>query len=49
VENNHTYTRVRELDDVKRVTEIARMLAGDNFSPLTLEHAREMLRSNGKQ
>ena len=49
VENNHTFTRVRELEGEKRVQEIARMLTGDIFSPLTLEHAREMLRSNGKQ
>lgn len=48
VENNHTFTRVRELDGEKRVREIARMLTGDN-SPLTLEHAREMLESKGKQ
>ena len=42
VDKNHTYTQVQELNDEKRVQEIARMLAGDN-SPLTLEHAREML------
>lgn len=48
VENNHTFTRVRELNDEKRVKEIARMLAGDN-SPLTLEHARAMLNSKEKQ
>ena len=30
VENEHTFTRVRELDDETRVKEIARMLAGDN-------------------
>ncbi|NLX03119.1 MAG: DNA repair protein RecN [Syntrophomonadaceae bacterium] len=44
VENNHTFTRVRELDGEKRVQEIARMLAGDN-SPLTLEHARSLLKN----
>lgn len=48
VENEHTFTRVRELDGEKRVQEIARMLAGDN-SPLTLEHAREMLGNKEKQ
>jgi len=48
VENEHTFTRVRELNGEKRVQEIARMLTGDT-SPLTLEHARAMLGNKGKQ
>jgi len=43
VENETTLTRVKVLDDKEREQEIARMLSGDNLSPLTLEHAREML------
>lgn len=49
VENGSTFTRVRELDEKGQEQEIARMLAGDNFSPLTLEHAREMLRQAREQ
>lgn len=44
VENETTFTRVKVLDDKGREQEIARMLSGDSFSPLTLEHAREMLK-----
>jgi len=43
VENETTLTRVKVLDNKGRELEIARMLSGDNLSPLTLEHAREML------
>lgn len=43
VENETTFTLVKVLDEKGREQEIARMLSGDNFSPLTLEHAREML------
>ncbi|MDD2510518.1 MAG: DNA repair protein RecN [Syntrophomonas sp.] len=38
-----TRTTVRELATEARVEEIARMLEGEDFSPLALEHAREML------
>lgn len=38
-----TLTTVRELEAEARVEEIARMLEGEDFSPLALEHAREML------
>ncbi|MGI5911702.1 MAG: DNA repair protein RecN [Syntrophomonadaceae bacterium] len=48
VENN-TFTRVKLLDKKGREQEIARMLAGDNFSLLTLEHAREMLYQANKE
>lgn len=38
-----TEVSLRQLSEEQRVSEIARMLAGDNPSPLTLAHAREML------
>ncbi|HBQ86305.1 MAG TPA: DNA repair protein RecN [Syntrophomonas sp.] len=43
INNNHTYTVVTRLDDDKRAAELARMLDGDNYTPLTLQHAQEML------
>lgn len=39
----HTTTTLKELEAEEQVGEIARMLEGENFSPLALEHAREML------
>ncbi|MEN6348408.1 MAG: DNA repair protein RecN [Syntrophomonas sp.] len=42
-----TITVVKELTENERIAEIARMLAGENYSPLSLEHAREM-RKNSK-
>lgn len=41
-----TYTRVKVLDEEERIEELARMLDGENFSDLTLQHAREMLDKN---
>lgn len=43
VKNNHTYTIVAQLEGEARIKELARMLGGDKYTPLTLEHAREML------
>ena len=43
VEDDKTYTRANRLEEDARILEIARMLDGENFSPLTLEHAREMI------
>ena len=40
--------KVQPLDEEQRVQEIARMLAGDDISPLTLQHARHML-AEGQQ
>ncbi len=37
-----TSTLVKTLSQDKKIQEIARMLGGDNYSQLTLEHAREM-------
>lgn len=42
VANGRTYTSVTQLDEQARITEIARMLDGDNYTELTLEHAREL-------
>jgi len=43
IEDEKTFTRVKDLDAEEKVMEIARMLDGERFSPLTLEHAREMI------
>ena len=41
--NNNTATALRQLTDKERVTEIARMLGGDELSDKSLAHARELL------
>ncbi|MDD2620007.1 MAG: DNA repair protein RecN [Syntrophomonadaceae bacterium] len=41
-----THTTVKELTDNERIREIARMMAGENYSALSLEHAREILESS---
>ncbi|MEA4923931.1 MAG: DNA repair protein RecN [Syntrophomonadaceae bacterium] len=43
VEGDKTFTRVRNLDAPAKESEIARMLDGEDYSELTLEHAREMI------
>jgi len=43
VDHGITTTVVKALDHEERVKELARMLAGDQHSELTLQHAREML------
>lgn len=43
IENAKTCTRIKTLDDEEKVMEIARMLDGEHYSRLTLEHAREMI------
>jgi len=43
IESEKTYTRIRSLDSDEKVLEIARMLDGESYSQLTLEHAREMI------
>jgi DNA repair protein RecN (Recombination protein N) len=42
-EGGRTMTRVSKLDRTKRIQEIARMLGGKEITPLTLQHARELL------
>ncbi|MCF2651761.1 DNA repair protein RecN [Anaeromassilibacillus senegalensis] len=47
-ENNKTYTAVHPLDQADRVREIARIIGGDDITPLKLKMAEEMLNvSNG--
>jgi DNA repair protein RecN (Recombination protein N) len=43
VDEERTFTRVKSVDKDEKVMEIARMLGGENYSDLTLEHAREMI------
>jgi DNA repair protein RecN (Recombination protein N) len=43
VEGGRTFTRVRELDDSARASELARMLGGVEVTGTTLSHAQEML------
>ena len=43
IEGEKTYTRIKSLDSDEKVLEIARMLDGESYSQLTLEHAREMI------
>ena len=43
VAEGKTYTKVKHLDAEEKVAEIARMLAGDGYTQLTTEHAREMI------
>jgi DNA repair protein RecN (Recombination protein N) len=38
-----TETVIRNLSDPERVAEIARMMAGEKITKITLDHAREML------
>lgn len=42
--DGRTQTSVTELRPTQRESEIARMLAGSEITPLTIEHARELLR-----
>ncbi len=43
VNDDRTYTTVKVLSEEEKIVEIARMLDGDGYSPLTIEHAREMI------
>ncbi len=43
IEGEKTYTRIKSLDSDEKVLEIARMLDGESYSQLTLEHAHEMI------
>ncbi len=43
VQDNRTFTQVKSLDAQEKVREIARMLDGEQYSDLTMEHAREMI------
>lgn len=48
VEGDRTYTSIKPLAEEERIKELARMLDGENYSELTLQHAREMLESRKK-
>ena len=43
VENRQTRTTLEELDETRRVEEIARMLGGKTITKKTRQHAREMI------
>jgi DNA repair protein RecN (Recombination protein N) len=43
--NEHTETNVTELDSDRRVSEIARIIGGENISELMLQNAKEMLQA----
>jgi len=43
-----TVTEVKELSQEERVAEIARMIAGEEITELSLEHAREFLRGSAE-
>jgi DNA repair protein RecN (Recombination protein N) len=47
-EKGRSVTRVCKLDLSDRVQEIARMLGGKEITPITLQHAKEMLERSGK-
>jgi DNA repair protein RecN (Recombination protein N) len=46
VENNTTYTRMKELDETERIQELASMLGGETISEASIANARELLVSN---
>ena len=43
VENNLTETKVEVLSQEERVREIARMISGDNYSEISIQHAKEIM------
>ncbi len=43
IKNERTETSVSELASNERIDEVARMLSGSEITPLTLEHAKELL------
>lgn len=43
VDAGKTFTSVKVLDKEEKTREIARMMSGDNYSALTLQHARELI------
>jgi DNA repair protein RecN (Recombination protein N) len=44
VKGKRTRSTIRQLEHEERVEELARMSSGENITPASLEHAREMLR-----
>ena len=49
VENDRTYTSISSLRGEERAREIARMLAGDEITDITLNNARELLEQRAGQ
>lgn len=47
-QDDRTTTRVTELDGESRIKEVARMISGVEVTPLTLEHAAELINQNKK-
>ncbi|WP_414042961.1 DNA repair protein RecN [Macrococcus animalis] len=47
-QDDRTTTHVTELDGESRVKEVARMISGVEVTPLTLEHAAELINQNKK-
>ena len=47
VASGRTFTTIESINDVNRVSEIARMLSGDSSGTASLEHARELLEKYG--
>ena len=43
VENKITETKVVPLNEEERVREIARMISGDDYSDISIQHAKEIL------
>ena len=41
--NNRTYTNIKELTFDERIDEIARLIAGNNITEKTIEHAHEII------
>jgi len=46
VDGGQSFTHIKHVQGQDRVVEIARMLSGDVSSPVSLEHARQLLRSS---
>ncbi|MBL1227854.1 DNA repair protein RecN [Enterococcus sp. BWB1-3] len=49
ISNNRTETKVRRLTGEERTSEVARMLSGSEITPLTMEHAKELLQLADKE
>ncbi|SHE53084.1 DNA repair protein RecN (Recombination protein N) [Caldanaerobius fijiensis DSM 17918] len=43
ITDNRTYTKVEKLDDRGRIYEISRIISGDNITPLSISHSKEMI------
>lgn len=43
ISNQRTITTIKKLEETEKIEELARMLAGQNYSAITLKHAQEMV------